>query len=94
VKLSSATKFEIARRYQRGERPVDLAREYGISEWRVQNLRRRFGLAKQAIGMTESEIAMATKLSLEGLSFNKIGASVGRDPKTVAKELRLRGIVR
>lgn len=90
--LSSAMKVEIAQRYQAGERPVDLAREYGISEWRVQELRKRFGLAKHPIGMSNSEIDVAVLLFAKGLSFNKIGARVGRDPKTVAKELRLRGV--
>ncbi len=94
VKLPSATKVEIARRYQAGERPVDLAREYGVSEWRVQELRKRFSLAKHPIGMTDSEIEMAALLYSQGLSFNKIGARVGRDPNTIAKELRLRGIAR
>ena len=92
TKLASALKVEIAKRYQEGERPVDLAREYGISEWRVQELRRRFGLEKHPIGMSDDEIDNAVLLFTEGLSFNKIGARVGRDPKTVAKELRLRGV--
>jgi hypothetical protein len=89
--LSSAVKVEIAGRYQAGERPVDLAREYGISEWRVQELRKRFGLAKHPIGMSDDEIDIAVLLFGQGLSFNKIGARVGRDPKTIAKELRARG---
>jgi hypothetical protein len=92
AKLSSAVQVEIAQCYQAGERPVDLAREYGISEWRVQELRKRFGLAKHPISMTSDEIDVAVLLFSEGLSFNKIGARVGRDPKTVAKELRLRGV--
>lgn len=91
MKLSSAVQVEIARRYQAGERPADLAREYGISEWRVQELRKRFGLAKHPIGMTSDEVDVAVLLFGQGLSFNKIGRGVGRDPKTVAKELRRRG---
>jgi hypothetical protein len=91
-KLSSALQVEIVGRYQAGERPVDLAREYRISEWRVQELRKRFAVPKHPIGMSDSEIRVAAALYSQGLSFNKIGARVGRDPKTVAKELRIRAL--
>jgi DNA-binding NarL/FixJ family response regulator len=91
AKLSTAVQVEIAGRYQAGERPVDLASEYGISEWRVQELRKRFGLKKHPIGMSDDERDLAVLLFSQGLSFNKIGAHIGRDPKTVANELRLHG---
>ncbi len=91
-KLPKAVQAEILERYQRGERPVDIAREYGISEWRVQDLRKRSGVARQEHGMSEAEIARAVRLHGDGLSFTKIGAAVSRDPKTIAKELRARGL--
>jgi hypothetical protein len=42
--------------------------------------------------MSAVEIARAVRLYGDGLSFTKIGAAVGRDPKSVAKELRSRGL--
>lgn len=91
-KLSKARQAEILQRYSNGERPVDLAREYGISEWRVQDLRKRSGIPRHERSMTDIEIAHAARLYGDGLSFTKIGAAVGRDPKTIAKELRARGV--
>ncbi|QWT23896.1 helix-turn-helix domain containing protein [Subtercola sp. PAMC28395] len=91
-KLSQPVRTEILARYQQGERVIDLAAAFGISEWSVQNLRKRSGLEPHPRGMSAESIAQAIELFSEGLSFIKIGKRVGFDPKTIAKALRARGI--
>lgn len=91
-KLKPAQCDEILRRYQAGDRPVDIARDFGVTEWTIQNVRKRAGVPMRPHGMGEDSIGQATRLKAEGLSIRKIAAEVGYDPKTVAKELRHRGV--
>ncbi len=92
-KLSKPVRAEILARYQQGERVVDLAAAFGVSEWSVQNLRKGAGVEPHPRGMSQAAIDEAAELYAQGLSFSKIGRQVGYDPKTVAKELRARGLV-
>ena len=91
-KLSKQVRAEILARYQQGERVVDLAAAFGVSEWSVQNLRKTAGVEPHPRGMSQAAIDEATKLYALGWSLNKIGRQTGFDPKTVAKELRARGV--
>lgn len=91
-KLKLAQCDEILRRYQAGDRPVDIARDFGVTEWTIQNVRRRAGVPTRPKGMSEQALARATELHAKGVSFRKIAIAVGYDARTVTAELRARGV--
>ncbi len=91
-KLTSEQHAEILARYQAGDRPVDIARDFGITEWTVQNVRKRAGVPTRPHGMNVADIDQAAQLKAQGVSIRQISARLGFDAKTVAKYLRLRGI--
>ena len=91
-KLSKPVRAEILARYEQGERVVDLAAAFGVSEWSVQNLRKTAGVEPHPRGMSQAAIDESAELYASGWSFTKIGRRVGYDPKTVAKELRARSV--
>jgi DNA-binding CsgD family transcriptional regulator len=91
-KLTSEQSAEILARYQAGDRPVDIARDFGITEWTVQNVRKRAGVPTRPHGMNDANIDHAADLKARGVSIRQISKELGFDAKTVAKYLRLRGI--
>ena len=91
-KLKSKQCDEILRRYQAGDRPVDIARDFGVTEWTIQNVRKRAGVETRPKGMSEQALARAAELFAEGVSFRKIATAVGSNARTVTAELRARGI--
>lgn len=56
-KLKTAQCDEILRRYQAGERPVDIARDFGVTEWTIQNVRKRAGVPTRPKGTSEQALA-------------------------------------
>ena len=90
-KLKPAQCDEILRRYQAGDRPVDIARDFGVTEWTVQNVRKRAGVPTRPKGLSEQALARAAELYAEGVSFRKIAIAVGYDARTVTAELRAQG---
>lgn len=92
TKLKPAQCDEILRRYQAGDRPVDIARDFGVTEWTIQNVRKRAGVPTRPKGMSGQALAHAAELYAEGVSFRKIAIAVGYDARTVTAELRARGI--
>lgn len=91
-KLKPAQCDEILRRYQAGDRPVDIARDFGVTEWTIQNVRKRAGVPTRPKGMSDRAVARAPELKMSGLSIRKIAAEVGYSPRTVSVQLRLCGI--
>jgi hypothetical protein len=91
-KLKPAQCDEIIRRYQAGDRPVDIARDFGVTGWTIQNVRKRSGVATRGRSMSQDEIDRAAKLKAAGTSLRKIAVAVGYDARTVTKELRARDI--
>jgi hypothetical protein len=90
TKLKPAQCVEILRRYQAGDRPVDIARDFGVTEWTIQNVRKRAGVPTRPRGLSEQALARAAELYTEGVSFRKIAIAVGCDARTVGTELRAR----
>lgn len=90
-KLKPAQCDEILRRYQAGDRPVDIARDFGVTEWTVQNVRKRAGVPTRPKGLSEQTLTRAAELYAEGVSFRKIAIAVGYDARTVTAELRAQG---
>ncbi len=91
-KLNTAKSAEILARYRAGDRPVDIARYFGITEWTVQNVRKRAGVPTRPHGMTEADIDKAVGLYEMGVSLRKIALRLNFSAKTITKELRLRGV--
>lgn len=91
-KLKQPQCDEILRRYQAGDRPVDIARDFGVTEWTIQNVRKRSGVATRGRSMSQDEIDRAAELKAAGTSLRKIAVAVGYDARTVTKELRARDI--
>ncbi len=58
-KLKPAQCDEILRRYQAGDRPVDIARDFGVTEWTIQNVRKRAGVPTRPKGTSEQALARA-----------------------------------
>ena len=92
TKLNAEQCEEILRRYQAGGRPVDIARDFSVTEWTIQNVRKRAGVPTRPKGMSEQALARASDLYATGTSFRKIAVAVGYDARTVTAELRARGI--
>lgn len=86
-KLKPAQCDEILRRYQAGDRPVDIARDFGVREWTIQNVRKRAGVPVRGRSMTAEQITRAAELMERGLSLRKIAVAVGFDARTISKEL-------
>lgn len=93
-KLNTVKSAEILARYEAGDRPVDIARDFGITEWTVQNVRKRAGVPARPHGMNETDVGRAADLYAAGTSLRKIAIRLGFSAKTITKELRLRGIAR
>ena len=91
-KLKPAQCDEILRRYQAGDRPVDIARDFSVTEWTIQNVRKRAGVPTRPKGMNEHAFTRAVELYAEGVSFRKIATAVGYDARMVTAELRARGV--
>jgi len=91
-KLKPAQCDEILRRHQAGDRPVDIARDFSVTEWTIQNVRKRAGVPTRPKGMNEHAFTRAVELYAEGVSFRKIATAVGYDARTVTAELRARGV--
>lgn len=91
-KLKPAQCDEILRRYQAGDRPVDIARDFNVTEWTIQNVRKRAGVGARGRSMSRDEVDRAVQLKMAGTSLRKIAIAVGYDARTVTKELRARGI--
>lgn len=91
-KLKPVQCDEILRRYQAGDRPVDIARDFGVTEWTVQNVRKRAGVAVRGRSMSSDEVDRAARLKTAGTSLRKIAIAVGYDARTVTNELRARGL--
>ena len=91
-KLKPAQCDEILRRYQAGDRPVDIARDFSVTEWTIQNVRKRAGVPTRPKGMNEHVFTRAVELYAEGVSFRKIATAAGYDARTVTAELRARGV--
>ncbi|WP_146185145.1 helix-turn-helix domain-containing protein [Microbacterium sp. HMWF026] len=89
-KLKPAQCDEILHRYQAGDRPVDIARDFGVTEWTIQNVRKRAGVPTRPKGLSEQALARAAELYAEGVSFRKIAIAVGCHARTVAAEIRAR----
>jgi hypothetical protein len=92
TKLKPAQCDEILRRYQSGDRPVDIARDFGVTEWTIQNVRKRAGVPTRPKGLSEQALARAAELYAEGTSLRKIAIAVGCDARTVANALRTHGL--
>ena len=58
-KLKPSQCDEILRRYQAGDRPVDIARDFGVTEWTIQNVRKRAGVPTRPKGTSEQALARA-----------------------------------
>lgn len=91
-KLTAEQSVEILARYQAGDRPVDIAREFGVTDWTVQNVRKRAGMPTRPHGMNNADIDRAAELKAQGVSIRQISLRLGFDAKTISKYLRLRGI--
>jgi hypothetical protein len=91
-KLKPAQYEEILRRYQAGDRPVDIGRDFDLTWWTVQNVRKRAGVPARPHGVGDSAIARAIKLKAGGLSVPKIAMEIGYEARTVTKELRTHGV--
>lgn len=77
-KLKPAQCDEILRRYRAGDRPVDIARDFGVTEWTIQNVRKRAGVATRGRSMSRDEIDRAAQLKMAGTSLRKIATAVRR----------------
>lgn len=84
-KLNTAKSAEILARYKAGDRPVDIARDFGITEWTVQNVRKRAGVPTRPHGMNGVDIDRAADLYASGLSLRKIAIRLGFSAKTITK---------
>lgn len=63
------------------------ARNYGVDRSTVSLHLRAAGLKLGRSPLTDTEVARAAKLRAEGQSFNAIGRTMRRDPKTLKKSL-------
>lgn len=82
----------LVKHYRDGMRPVDIARELGVTEWTIHHRLNRSGESRRPIGMTQAAIERAVSLRQEGMSYNQLGPLLGYSPTTVAKEVRSRGV--
>lgn len=55
VHLTEAQAAEVLRRYIAGDRPVGIAVDFGVTEWTVQNVRKRAVVPARPHGMTEAD---------------------------------------
>ena len=97
-KITDDQAREALRRYQAGERPPDLAREYGISESGLRARWLRMDLIDPPPAprpLTVRELAEAER-ELQGgrTSIKAIAARLGRDPSNLRERLRERGVRR
>lgn len=63
-KLKPAQCDEILQRYQAGDRPVDIVRDFGVTEWTIQNVRKRAGVPTRPHGMSDAAVARAMELKV------------------------------
>jgi DNA-binding transcriptional ArsR family regulator len=64
-----------------------LARNYGVDRGTISQHLRAAGLKLGRLPLTDAEVERAAKLRADGHSFNAIGRSLKRDPKTIKKAL-------
>ncbi len=77
---------ELVTAYRQGSSVSDVARRFGISRGTASSHLAVAGVTKRT-EMTAAERARIVRLFEAGHSANRIGAIVGRDPKTVRKLL-------
>jgi hypothetical protein len=93
VHLTEVQAAEVLRRYLAGDRPVDIAMDFGVTEWTVQNVRKRAGAPARPHGMTGADIARAASLHASGTSLRGVSRELGFSAATITKQLRLRGFI-
>jgi DNA-binding transcriptional ArsR family regulator len=64
-----------------------LARTYGVDRSTISQHLRAAGLKLGRLPLTDAEIERASQLRADGNSFNAIGRTMRRDPKTIRKAL-------
>jgi hypothetical protein len=87
-KLSIEQRAALVRDYKAGVGSIyDLAKIYLIAHQTVSAHLRAAGLKLGKQPLSDREIEKARELRIKGLSFNAIGRTLGRDPKTVKSVL-------
>lgn len=91
-KLSAATNDAIIAAYEGGARVADLARQFGVHKWTINNRLTLAGIARNPHSMNEEQIQEAIALRLEGLSFNRLAKRLPFSPNTIKTAIRARGV--
>jgi len=87
-RLSSTQIAELVADYRAGAGSIyTLADKYDVHRNTVASVLKGQGVAIGKTAMNEQEVDPARMLLSDGLSWNAIGAKIGRDPKTVKKAL-------
>jgi DNA-binding CsgD family transcriptional regulator len=86
--LSARQIDELVAAYRGGKvSTYELAKKYKVHRNTIAKHLKARGLVVGAQPMSAGEIERACELQAEGLSWNAIGAAMGRDPKTVKKAI-------
>lgn len=87
-RLSPTDVDQLAREYCAGLGSIyELADRWGMHRNTIAKHLKSRGLELGRLSLSKSEMHQARKLRDEGLSFNAIGRTIGRDPKTVKTAL-------
>lgn len=81
--LTAVERDEVARLYQDGLPVRTICERFGISKDVVYGIRRRRGLPRRRVGMTDEQKAQAVELHARGVSAAAIGRQFGVNVKTV-----------
>jgi hypothetical protein len=92
-KLKPAQCAEILRRYEAGDRVIDIARDFGVRTDAIRALRRRRELPVRSRGMSAADVDHAAELRANGLSLRKIAIEVGFSASAVTRALRAHGVI-
>ena len=88
TRLTKVENEQIVTLYKAGKRPVDIARELGITEWTVHHRLNRNDVVRRPTGLDDAQRAEAVRLHDDGMSVAKLAEHYGKSWKTIAKELR------
>lgn len=92
--LTEVQAAEVLRRSLAGDRPINIAGDFDVSEWTVQDVRRRGGVASRPHDMTNADFAHAARLHAPGDALLKAAIETGLAAATVSKVLRRCGYIR
>ena len=95
-KFDGETEKVIARRYESGERPSTLAKEYGCAQWTIRAIAKRQGVTINPRGnqyreFPDAEVAEMYRRWEAGESQNAIALSLGVNQVIVSRVLRRGG---